>query len=232
MKSRRHKYGLIGVAVALLAIVLITGFAIAAGGAQPANKVVAAGDRTSVSAPGENVTLLTATMKTSKPTDLMIQAAAECSIFTRIVTNNSHTTSTAGSRALVWVEFDGKVVPIQSTSEPPQDPAAQPSGTPEDDGAVFCDREYSRTVEDQETNTPPDGVDQEDDYIRTKSAHAFNWVRMNTGSGQHTIALKARLTKTTDNEASQATLEIKNRTLIVEPTKMANDAIIGTTGTN
>ena len=43
-----------------------------AGAGTPANKVVAAASKRQVVAPGTNVTLMTATMKTSKPTDVML----------------------------------------------------------------------------------------------------------------------------------------------------------------
>jgi hypothetical protein len=216
--------------VAGAAAVIVTGPGVFAAGGTPADKVVAAASRTEVIAPGDNVSLMKATMKTSKPTDLLIQTAAECTILTRLVTNNDNNTAMAHSAVHVWVEFDGKVVPLQSTSTPPQDPTAQPPGDKAKDGATFCDREYGRTVTDQED--PADGIDQEDDYIRTKSAHAFNWIRMNTGSGEHTIEVKADLSATDPTASSQAEAIVGNRTLIVEPTKMANNAVISDSGTS
>jgi hypothetical protein len=223
--------GVVGAAiVAGAAAVIVTGPGVFAAGGTPANKVVASASHTEVVAPGENVTLMKATMKTSKPTDLLIQTAAECTILTGLVTNNDNNSAIAHSAVHVWVEFDGKVVPLQSTSTPPQDPADQPAGDKKIDGATFCDREYSRTVTDQED--PADGIDQEDDYIRTKSAHAFNWIRMNTGSGDHTIEVKADLTSETSGDNATTEAIIGNRTLIVEPTKMANSAVIGDTGTS
>jgi hypothetical protein len=224
-KSKKARAIAVGCAVAALP----ASYAVAqSGGGTPANKVVAAGSKRVVVAPGTNVTLMTATFKTSKPTDLMIQTALECSIFTRLVTNNSDNSATAGSRVRVWVELDGKIVPIQAVSSPPQNDQAPPAGD-ETDKATFCDREYSRTVTDEEN--PLDGIDQEDDYINTKSAHAFNWIRMNAGSGLHTVAVKADLSTATDGDA-QAEAEIGNRTLIVEPTKMANNAVIAENGTS
>ena len=90
-------------------------------------------------------------------------------------------------------------------------------------------REYSRTVEDQEN--PLDGIDQEDDYIRTKSAHSFSWVRLNAGSGMHTLVIKADL-EASGTGASTAEAVIGNRTLVIEPTKMANNAVIAEDGTS
>jgi hypothetical protein len=102
---------------------------------------------------------------------------------------------------------------------------------------VFCDRTYHRTVTDQES--PADGIDQESDYIRTKAANAFNWLRFNAGSGVHEVVVKADL-ETSDpscaaNElapnapgpnATCAQAYVGNRTLIVEPTKTANNAVM------
>ena len=220
-----HRRATVGL---VLAIAVVAGFiggqAIAAGSGTPANKVVAAGSKRVVAAPGENVTLMTATMKTSKPTDVMIQTTLECTILTGLVTNNDSPTSTAHSTVRVWVEVDGKIVSLTQQSSPPQDPTAPGNDS---DKVTFCDREYSRSVVDQED--PLDGIDEEDDYIRTKSAHGFNWVQMNLGSGMHTIAVKATLSTSTSGNATAEAI-VGNRTLIVEPTKMANDAVIGEAG--
>jgi hypothetical protein len=205
------------------------GYAVAQStGGTPADKVAAAGSKRVVVAAGQTETIMSATFKTSKPSDLLIQTALECSILTQLLTNNTDNSATAGSRVRVWVELDGKIVPVESISAPPQDPAAQPAGTDEDK-ATFCDREYSRTVTDDENL--PDGIDAEDDYIRTKSTHGFNWIRMNAGSGPHKVEVKATLTTATEGQAT-AEAEIGNRTLIVEPTKMANNAVIAENGTS
>src|SRR4051794_31483570 len=52
--------------------------AMAGDGGIPANKAVAAGSKTEVFAPGDQVTLLTATFKTSKPEDLLMSLSMEC----------------------------------------------------------------------------------------------------------------------------------------------------------
>ena len=225
--SRRN-----ALAGALIGVVGITvPVAVAAeggGGGSPANKAVAAGSTTVRVAPGEAVTLLTATFKTSKTTDLLMSVAMECSILTQLTTNNANLAATAEAGVRAWLEIDGKIVPIQSTSTPPQD-GAEPESGAEKDKVTFCDRVYSRTVEDQED--PADGVDQESDYLRTKSAHAFNWVRLNAGSGEHVVRLVADL-RTAATESATAEAIVGNRTLIIEPTKMANSAVIGDEGTS
>ncbi len=224
-KSQRAR--LVGLGCALVALAAAAGgYAIAAGSGVPADKVVAASSKRVVFGPGTNQTLMTATMRTSKPTDIMIHTALECSIFTRLVTDNDNNSSTAGSNIRVWIEVDGKVVPLQQVSSPPQNGTVPEAGN-DTDKITFCDRTYQRTVTDDES--PLDGIDREDDYIRTKSAHGFNWVKMNLGSGIHRIVVKADLSETTAGEA-EAEAEIGNRTLVVEPTKMANDAVIAEDG--
>ena len=213
---------LVGIGCAAVAVTgSVGGYAVAAGGPTPANKVMAAGGKEQVIAPGSQVTILQGTMKTSKPTDLMLQVALECSILTDITTDNESMTSSAQGTVRAWVEVDDKIVSLIQTSSPPQNPTAAGNDT---DKVTFCDREYRRTVMDQEN--PLDGVDSQNDYLRTKSAHGFNWVQMNVGSGVHKIEVVADLST---NEAGKAVAEaiIGNRSLIVEPTKMANDAVIG-----
>ena len=197
------------------------------GGPTPANKVVAAASKRVVVAPDLNEVLMSATMKTSKPTDLMFQVTLECTILTALKTSNEDNSATASGTVLVWIEVDDQVVSLQSVSEPPQNPT--PPGN-DSDKVTFCDREYQRTVTDDEDNTPPDGIDIEDDYIRTKSSHAFNWVKMNLGSGIHKIEVVADLTTAVDGDNARAEAIVGNRSLIVEPTKMANDAVIEEAG--
>lgn len=191
---------------------------------QPADKVVAAGSKLEVIGPNAETTILTSTLRTSKPTDLILAVSMECSIFTRLVTGPSGDggtdSATAAGHIRVWVEIDGQIVPINSMSEPPQ---LTPPGGSEDDKVTFCNRTYSRTVTDAED--PLDGQDIEDDYIATKNANAFNWLRLNLGSGVHTIVVKATLLQQTAGDAT-AEAVIGNRSLIVEPAKLANDATI------
>ena len=201
------------------------------GGGSPANKAVAAGSHTLVLAPGTNAPIMSATFKTSKPTDLLIAVSLECSILTNVIINGSPTagsteSSLAQGAVRVWAELDGKIVPIQDVSAPPQDPEA--SGTGDDtDKVTFCSRVHERTVTDRED--PQDGIDGSEDYQDTKAANAFNWVRLNAGSGEHTLVIKADLTASGTGD-STAEAVIGNRTLIIEPTKLANNAVIAEDG--
>jgi hypothetical protein len=195
----------------------------------PADKVVAAGDKIVVAAPQTEVTLLSATLKTSSPTDLILQIAMECSIITDVQTGPSTVagatdTATAEGKVRAWVEIDGDVVPINSMSEPPQDSEDQEPGDKETDGVTFCNRIHTQEAEDGEDQQ--DGLDKLRSYIETKNANAFNWLRLNMGNGIHTIEVKADLTVNTSGSALGAEAYVGNRSLIVEPAKLANDATI------
>ena len=229
--SRRNI--VLGALVGAVGITIPVAVAAEGGGGTPANKAVAAGSKTEVIAPGSNAPIMSATFKTSKPSDLLIGVSLECSILTNVVINGSPTagateTSLAQGAVRVWAELDGKIVPIQDVSTPPQDPES--SGNGDDSVKVtFCDRVHERTVTDRED--AEDGVDGSEDYQATKSANAFNWVRLNAGSGPHTLVIKADLTAS-GTGASTAEAVIGNRTLIIEPTKMANNADISENGTS
>src|SRR4051812_33368924 len=121
-----------GAMVGTAVVAVPAALAATSGGGTPANKAVAAGAKTEAIAPGSEVTLMSATFKTSKPEDLLISVSAECSILTDVVIeggpNATAETSSARGLVRVWVEVDGKIVPIQDTSTPPQDPAANGNG--------------------------------------------------------------------------------------------------------
>ena len=186
----------------------------------PANKVVGSGSTIEEFGPGEEVPILTATAKTSKPTDMIFTVSLECTILTELHTSEESPFSEARVTVVVWVEVDGVIVPINSASSPPQEPPA--AGT-DADKVTFCDRTYGRLVEDAED--PMDGQDNETDYIRTKSSHSFTWIRQNMGSDTHEIVVKASLREATTGEAIAEGV-IGNRVLVAEPTMMANDAVV------
>lgn len=191
---------------------------------QPADKVVAAASKLEEISPREEVTLLTSTLRTSSPTDLILAVSMECSIFTGLVTGPSSDGGTdsamASGHVRAWVEIDGQIVPVNSVSTSTL--AAPPAGD-DTDKVTFCNRTYQRTVTDAED--PLDGQDIEDDYIDTKAANAFNWLRLNMGAGTHTIAVKGTLSQATSGDAT-ASAVVGNRSLIVQPAKLANDASI------
>jgi hypothetical protein len=222
MKGRKLSTALLG---ALVGVILASSQGVFATHT-PADKVVASGDKTIVMGPSAPVTILTATLKTSKPTDLILNVNMECSIFTSLVTGGTGVmgsdTATATGDIRAWVEIDDVIVPINSMSSPPQNPPLPGDPT---DGVTFCNRTYSRTVSD--TENPLDGQDMESDFIDTKSSNSFTWLRLNLGNlpAPHKIEVVATLTESATPDATAQAM-IGNRSLIVEPAKLANDATI------
>ena len=229
MFSRRRLFWgstLTAVTAAVALFVVSTG-AFARSTANPADKVVAAGSNTMETSPnGIPMVLLTAKMTTSKPTDLILSVSLECSILTDVTVGGGAVTTTGQAHGLVrvWVEVDGQIVPIQSVSSPPQN---TPPGGADRDKVTFCERLHRIDFVDGSQD------DKLREYQETKSANAFNWLRFNVGSSPspHVIVVKADFFTDTMN-AAVAAAYVGNRTLVVEPTKMANDAIISSTGTN
>ena len=179
---------------------------------QPANKVAAAGSAAKVIAPAEDVVLLQEKLKTSSPTDLILGVTAECVITTELTTVGNDSQEAEGT-VRIWVEVDGVPVPVSA-----DDPAA-------DRGKVtFCNQ-----LEQRETTM----FDDEEATIRTLNqsgaANAFQWLRLNMGSGIHTITVKGSLT-TTATQGSSALAAVGKRTLIIEPVKAANDEAVTALG--
>jgi hypothetical protein len=171
---------------------------------EPANKVSAAGSTTEVISPNERVVLLSEIVKTSKPTDLILGVTAECSITTELTTVGNDFSEAMG-QVKVWVEIDGKPVPVAKTD------------TQEPGRVVFCKDLYQRTTS---------MFDDEDATIKTlastRNANGFNWMALNVGSATHKIEVIGSLT-TNASENAQALAAVQKRTLIVEPVKSAND---------
>lgn len=207
---------------------------LAAGGGTPANKAVAAGSHGVVMQPSGTARLMSATFKTAKPEDLLISVSAECSILTDVIipgstSPNAAQVAEARGSVRMWATLDGKIVPIQDVSTPPQDPDDSKAGT-EADKVTFCDRLHRREVTDAED--PKDGIDKSRDYQETKSANAFNWVRLNAGSGIHELVVWADFFTNQVGAGSNAKAIVGNRSLVIEPTKLANNAIIAENGTS
>lgn len=172
----------------------------------PANKLAAFGSAISITEPGDDITLLAGTIKTSGPTDLVLTLSFECSIITQVVTVGDDV-SEAHAKIVGWLEIDGIPVGVSS---------ADPDGQ-----VTFCDRQHRQT-----TSLFDDDDATIETYLATKSAHSFSWVALNLGSGVHTITAHALLTETTSDDDALADGVIGKRTLIAEPTKLANDVTL------
>lgn len=194
---------------------------------EPANKGAAAGsdiDQISDATP-----ILSETMKVSSPEDLIVQVTAECSILTELTTNNDSLNSRAFGSVRLWVEVDGRRVPVSTDDTAVDNDDEDSDGSdPSDIGEVtFCNRAYERTVADDES--PTDGVDEEHDYIDTRTANAFNWLALDTGviyddpaNGNNilNVTLWADYDTSTVGDAV-AEAFVGSRTMIIEPIKVS-----------
>ena len=191
---------------------------------EPANKVAAAGSDVE-SVDGEEV-VLSETVKISSPFDLMLQLTAECSIITELSTGgDAADSSSAFGSVRMHVEIDGTPVPVASddTNTAGEDDVTDNDSTIGE--VTFCNRAYGRSVED----TEGDGdVDREDDYIRTRTANAFNWLALDVGflydkplEGQQNNEVLIEVIADYDTaETGDAIADafVGSRTLIAEPT--------------
>ncbi|MGH2691505.1 MAG: hypothetical protein ACRDHM_03280 [Actinomycetota bacterium] len=217
-----------GILVVLLAGVLVSQALQAGATHQPANKA-AAGSEIIVKVPpaqeagagdSDNTIIGPLTLRTSKPTDLMFHVSLECSILTQVTSQSGQALATAEGEIRVWLVIDGtNIVGLNDSSDPPQNPGPYGSDT---DKVTFCNREHQLEQTDNESG---DGLDTTRSYIETKDANAFNWIDLNLGSGLHTIEVRADL-KTTVNGGGTASGFVGNRTLLVTPEKLANDATV------
>lgn len=181
---------------------------------QPADKVAVSASVLEVltaplveSASSREATLLTGTLRTSGPTDLLLQVTAECALWTTVATVGNGSAESMAS-VKVWIEIDDDAVPVSS-----QD-------TEELGKVVFCNRAHRQSVTDLD-----DSDARIEQFIRTRAANAFNWITLNVGSGVHRIAVKARLDANVTG-FGDAQAAVGKRTLLVVPAKLANDASI------
>jgi hypothetical protein len=232
-----------GILVVLMVGMFISQALQATANHQPANKAAASGSKIVEVGPGTEVPILEATMRTSKPQDLIFSVTLECSVITQTYIPGGEDAVSQSSNAegtvRIWVEIDGNVVPINSSVAPPNNPSDPGNDT---DKVTFCDREQEHEVTDNEENEGGtmgnqngDGLDEQRLYIRTKTANAFNWIYMNAGSAVHEIVVYADLV-TSDpacpeegdpaTEAECTSALIGNRTVTVFPERLANDATV------
>lgn len=182
-------------------------------GGGPADKVSASGSAEAVAGPNEEIVLLRETVKLSTPTDLMLSVSLECSILTEITTTGNDFARASGT-VDVWIEVDGFKVPVSA-----DDTDAEEAGE-----VTFCSRAYERetTLFDDEDATIRS-------FIETRSSHAFNWLALDelwltSDDNIHTIEVVAELQQDPAEGQDDATAEVVvgKRTLIIEPTKVAN----------
>ena len=202
-----------------LMIVLVTTPS-ADAGHEPAQKVAAAGS--DIEQVEDDTPVLSETVRVSSTQDMVLQLTAECSILTQLTTNNDEPSSSAFGSVRMRIEIDGVPVGVTTVEEEGADDVA------DDDDEIgevtFCNRAYSRTVSDGET--PADGIDEESDFIDTRTANAFNWLAMDIGFNYDSptngnnivnVVVYADYDEEASGTGDLADAFIGSRTLIAEP---------------
>lgn len=245
VRERSRRRSVIGFAALAL---LVAGW-LAAGQAradhQPADKIAVSGSAAEVVGPQTDEILLEATLKTSSPTDLMFLFSGECALFTdtSVQPQGKLSKAEATARVETWIEVDSTpandsddasntVVPVASndTGAAPTDISLD-NDVPPQAGAgrvVLCHRTQGLEAA---LDFADAGLLEEESFIRlyqgTRNANAFNWVKLNMGSGTYEIEVHAQIVdeiSTLNGGAATAKGVVGKRTLIVQPAKLANDA--------
>ena len=183
-----------------------------------ADKATLSGSTLTQVSPFANQQILCTQMKTSTPEDLLISVTLECSILTQVSTTGTSTSSASGTID-VWVTVDGNVVPVDTT---------QPASLTTNGQVTFCNRDATQSFTDGDATQS--GSDTLTEYLKTKQADGFDWAKLDTGNGEHTIAVFATFvpgssctdaTPAPSSTTTNCTGEIGNRTVTIEPTKFA-----------
>ena len=233
---KRTMFTMLCGAMAAFLVFSLAGLRDASASHEPANKGAAAGS--DLDTIGQDSLLLSETMKVSSPEDLIISVTAECSILTELTTGGSPDagatdTATAFGAVRLRVEVDGKEVPVSAADGAGGADDTEDADDNEIGEVTFCNRAYSRTVTDEED--PQDGIDEEHDYIRTRTANAFNWIALDTGvlydsptNGNNiiTVELFADYDTSTFGEAV-AKAFVGSRTMVIEPIRLSIHEQVG-----
>lgn len=213
-------------AAAVPAAALLLGAYLSAGRAGaahiPANKVAATGSKEihfvvastfgGVVAVSQEQVLLSTTMRTSAPTDLVLSVSADCWVENSSYIGDEGMTHSFGSLD-VWIEIDGRAVGVNNVV------TSTTTAAPADQGRVsFCHSAKSDSV------FLANGIDRRS--LTRGTASAFNWVAPNVGAGVHQVVVKGRLSaeaESTPVDWAEMFAMVRQRTLVVDPVKMAND---------
>ena len=216
---------------AILGISLaVASFAPAAIAANSANKSVYSTSAPLVTfeAEGEE-TLASATIKTANPTDVLVLYNEECALYTEVnLKSGKQTTGTAGA------EID--------TARAAHNITLYVDGAPVGGEITMCDRTFGISTnilnQIQDLCKAVDDINGDTTFtcdetflnawIKTNSAHGWNWVVLNLGQdystdGSHTIEVKGSYVDedNTDNvENADEAVVIGERSLIVIPTHL------------
>ena len=209
---RVRRLAMIALGVAITALMVATFYAnreSASANHQPADKVSVTASNVLVTAPGVPTPILTTTMRSSTPADVVFAVTLECSIATSVKTTGTDDQRASGV-VDVWVEVDDEPVPVTD--------ALDEDGKADDGRVTFCNEAHRRAT----SLGTDDTTDTIETFHTSKQANAFNWSRLDMGNGIHKVEVWAELTETATNP-NTADAAIGKRTLTSFPTHMAND---------
>ena len=227
-----HRWAMAAMAVLLAStMIMLVTTPSADAGHEPANKVAAAGS--DVEQVNDSTPVLSETVRVASTQDLVLQLTAECSIITELTTNDTTQSSEAFGSVRMRITIDGTEVGVTTVEGTGDDDTA------DDDDEIgevtFCNRAYGRTVTDEEGG---DGQDDESDFIRTRTANAFNWLATDVGfnyddpaNGNNIVEIVVFADYDTA-ETGEALAEafVGSRTLIAEPTHASVHETVEPTG--
>lgn len=212
------KLAVIALALALGAVLFMTSTPVSADH-QPANKVAAAGaiNEYTFVEEGDKQLLLTQRLRTSKPTELLINVSAECSILTDVVNVGSEVSEARGALKLYLESENESTGEIRRIGITQESTGPNESEDGDDGEVVFCDRLHRQTTAFQD-----DEEHRIEQFLETRSANAFNWLALDMGSAIHTVRLYAEYESHTSS-GSEALGAIGRRTMVIEPVRAKND---------
>ncbi|HEX2040160.1 MAG TPA: hypothetical protein VHF47_10560 [Acidimicrobiales bacterium] len=212
-----------------------------AGDGLPADKTAVGGSAVQDIDPSTTHEILHQRMKVSSPADLILGVTSECTILTRLLTNTATKDAETTGSVVLHIDIDNRTVPVQTVGFDNDNDGEVEEGEGQDDGSVtFCNRTYQRSVSDNEGDALG-RVDQQQDYIRTKTANAFNWVALDVGvdrsaggyddpvlNGNNIIDIRVYATYVGGRQESAcvagttcSTAYVGKRTLVIEPVHAA-----------
>ena len=212
MTTTKYKTFGIAATVAILTVALVaTNFSMVS--ADPANKTSFGSSQVGVLAANTDwYTISASTIKTSSPSDLVVQHNQECTIHTGLNLDQDIEKATSAVREDIRLKVTRADGTVEFVSAVP--------GTDDDGIITMCGRAYHidtnvlSTVYDlcefaESLDLDGDGVADNaevcegdevyfDSFIRTKSAHGWDWVVLDMGSGTHLVEVQAKLVSELD----------------------------------
>jgi hypothetical protein len=142
------------------------------------------------------VQLASTSFSTSTTEDLVVNFSTECGLYTAVGGKNNNTTtttlpvttsSTALGQVMVWLQLDGRVLPVSANAG---------AGGPGNGLVSYCSRALNLST----ANLSPQQLIQISE--NTLDANSFQWFALNVGNGTHTLKVYASLIANTQSSGT------------------------------